>query len=300
MSGDMTPTAIGNQVLDACGVHKTLGDIESGTDEANVILRAYRQNLQQLLRAAHWGFARRQSPLVLLADASGQTANVGTQVQTPWNYAYAWPNDCMKARFVPWNPFGLDTTSTPTGNIAIPTTPVGPVGLQVPQVRLIPARFLVGTDPNYPAAPGVAYDQVQGTSPGGSTVIMTNVKNASLVYTSNIVWPSLWDSQFRQALVAMIASNVVLRLQPDVKVGMALRKDNIAIAMGAIKAARITDGNEAGFANTDHIPDWLTTRNTGGWGNQGTYGTFGFGVLGYGYDAIGFADGSGLSASAAF
>lgn len=298
MSGDMTPTAVANQVLDACGVRKTLSDIESGTDEANVILRAYRQNLQQLLRAAHWNFARRVAPLMLLADASGATADVGNLVQAPWLYAYRYPSDCLKARFVPLNPLGL--TAVPSDNIQIPTTPIGPTGLQLPASRLIPARFLIGTDANFPAAPGVAYDQVQGVSPAGSTVVMTNVQNAQLVYTANIVWPSLWDAQFRQALVAMIASNVVLRLQPDVKVGRALRTDNIAIAMGAIKAARISDGNEAGFSNTDHTPDWLTIRNTGGMGFGGTYGASNYGVLGYGYDAIGFADGSGLSASAAF
>lgn len=296
MSGDLSPTAVANQALDACGINFTLGDIQEGSDQANVLLRAYRQNLQQLLRAASWNFARKQAPLTLLADATGQTADVGTTVQVPWRFCYSYPTDAVKARFVIWNP--LDGVQIPTGNIQIPTTPqtTGQGQSPLTGARLIPARFLVGTDPNYPSASGVAYDQVQGASPGGSTVVMTNVAQAIMVYTANIVWPSLWDAQFRQALVALIASSVVLRLQPDKKLGMALRKENIAIARSAIISARVSDGNEAGFANTDHVPDWIRGRYAGGWsGAQSNYG-----VLGYGWDSIGFADGSGLSASAAF
>ena len=298
MSGDLSPTAIGNQSLDACGVNFTMGDMEEGSDQANVILRAYRQNLQQLLRACHWNFARAQRPLTLLADATGQTANVGTMVQVPWRFAYALPQDCVKMRFVVWNP--LTGVQIPVGNITIPTTPqtTGQGQSPLTGARLTPARFLLGTDPNYPSAPGVAYDQVQGTSPAGSTVIMTNVEQAVGVFTANIIWPSLWDPMFRQALVAMIASNVVLRLQSDKKLGMALRREQIAIAKGAINAARVTDGNEAGFANTDHVPDWIRGRYAGGWSGANIYG--GLGVLGYGYESVGFADGSGLSASAAF
>jgi hypothetical protein len=263
-----------------------------------VILRAYRQNLQQLLRAVHWNFARAQRPLTLLADATGQTADVGTLVQVPWRFAYALPQDCVKMRFVIWNP--LTGVQIPVGNITIPTTPqtTGQGQSPLTGARLTPARFLLGTDPNYPSAPGVAYDQVQGTSPAGSTVVMTNVEQAVGVFTANIVWPSLWDPLFRQALVAMIASNVVLRLQSDKKLGMALRREQIAIAKGAINAARVTDGNEAGFANTDHVPDWIRGRYAGGWSGANIYG--GLGVLGYGYESVGFADGSGLSASAAF
>ena len=118
---DMSPTAIANQSLDAAGITFTLGDIEEGTRSAQVCLRAYRHCLQQLLRAAHWNFARKQAQMELLADASGQTPNVGTIVPAPWTYEYAYPPDCMKA----------PVPEVPTHSLAAVTRPL-PLRLYVP------------------------------------------------------------------------------------------------------------------------------------------------------------------------
>ena len=73
-----TPATIVNQALDLLGVTGTIGDIEEGSEPARVALRWYEQTLHGLLRSAHWNFARKLSPLLLLNDASGQTAGVGT------------------------------------------------------------------------------------------------------------------------------------------------------------------------------------------------------------------------------
>lgn len=296
---DMSPTAIANQSLDAAGITFTLGDIEEGTRSAQVCLRAYRHCLQQLLRAAHWNFARKQAQMELLADASGQTPNVGTIVPAPWTYEYAYPPDCMKARFVPANPFGLNGF-IPQNNAQLPNVPLttGTGGPNFQGQRLIPARFLVATDFNYPPLPGQQSWQVQGVSPQGRTVILTNVKSAMLVYTALMLYPSIWDPQFRAAMVAYLASEIALPLNLDKKFGLSMRAQNIAIAKKKIEEARITDGNEMGFANVDHTPDWLQTRWTGGtWARSDGAGP---GILGYGYDGMGFCDGSGISSSAAF
>jgi hypothetical protein len=88
-----TPASIANQALDAIGRGGdiVIGDLTEGTREAKVILRAYSQCLRQLLRSANWDFARKQAPLVLLADQTGQTPNVGTIVSaTNWLYEYAY------------------------------------------------------------------------------------------------------------------------------------------------------------------------------------------------------------------
>ena len=105
-----------NQVLDAAGVDFTISDLEEGTLPAQKVLRAYGQCRDQLLRSANWAFARKEMHLTMLADATGQTPNVSTMTVLPWVYEYALPDDCMKARFVPWGPQGLQA-GIPPGNI---------------------------------------------------------------------------------------------------------------------------------------------------------------------------------------
>lgn len=293
---DLSPTAVANQALDAAGVNFTLGDIEEGTRQAQVCLRAYRNCLQQLLRAAHWNFARRQAPMALLADATGQTPSVGSLVPTPWIYSYQYPIDCMRARFVPWNLQGNNGV-IPANNAQLPNVPLTTgTGQIIAGARLRPARFLVATDFNNPPPAGEITWEVQGVSPQGRTVVLTNVKDAQLVYTSFVVYPSLWDSLFRGALVAYLAAEVALPLAIDKKFGMAMRRDNLGIVAQKLREARAADGNEVGFANTDHTPDWMSARHA-----QGARGVSdGPGVLGYGWESCGFEGGASTSSSASF
>jgi hypothetical protein len=285
------PADVANQALDAAGVEHTLGDLQEGTRVAQVTLRAYGQCLRQLLRAANWDFARKTSDMVLLADATGQTANVGSMVPTPWIYEYAYPIDCMKVRLVPWN-YGQDP-GIPTDNIQIPATiPLTTATGQPPLTgqRLRPARFVVATDPNYPPDPGQITWVVQGESPAGRTVILTNVKNAKVIYTALMLYPSVWDPLFREAMVAYLASQIALPLSTDKRFGMQLRKDNIEIAKMKIKEARVVDGNE-GISSSDISVDWMRTRNVGGRSSWG-YQDDGPGGFGGGWDSLAFPDGS--------
>jgi|SRR5579864_4178269 len=293
-----TPTDIANQSLDAIGLDFTLGDIEEGTRPAQVTLRAYRECLKQLLRAVHWNFARRQAPMVLLADATGSTAALPNLTADPeFLYEYAWPPDCLKARFVPWNP--LQNPGAPAGNIvpANPNAPLTSAPIQTPGagMKLRPARFLVGTDFNYIPNQGNVGWEIQGVSPQGQSVILTNVRNASLVYTALTLYPSLWDAEFRAAFVAYLASEIALPLSKDKKFGLQLRKEQIAIVKQKVTQARITDGNEA-WSSTDHVPDWIRVRQSGGtaagWGFYGMGGPGSAGVTGYGWDSLSFADGA--------
>jgi hypothetical protein len=287
------PADVANQALDAAGVEHTLGDLQEGTRVAQVTLRAYGQCLRQLLRAANWDFARKTSDMVLLADATGQSANVGSMVPTPWIYEYAYPIDCMKVRLIPWN-YGQDP-GIPTDNIQIPATiPLTTATGQPPLTgqRLRPARFVVATDPNYPPDPGQITWVVQGESPAGRTVILTNVKNAKVIYTALMIYPSVWDSLFREAMVAYLASQVALPLAKDKRFGMQLRKDNIELAKMKIKEARVVDGNE-GISSSDLSVDWMRTRNVGGRDSPYGYGNDGGpGGYGGGWDQCSFADGT--------
>ena len=295
------PQDIANRALDAAGVAFTIGDLEEGTRPAQVLLRSYGECLRQLLRGANWNFARKTAPMTLLGDATGQTANVGNQVTVPWLYSYALPTDAMKVRFIPWNGPGLLPT-VPASNIQAPQTPLYTGENPSPQTgqRLIPARFTVATDFNYPPPPGQISWEVSGVSPQGRTVVLTNVKQALCVYTALMLYPSVWDPLFREAMVAYLAAQCCLALHTDKKLALAVRPSLIQNVKDKLTEARRVDGDEM-WSSTDHIPDWMQARRSGGWG--GGYGGFGgsgawgagfgaLGVLGYGWDAVGFCDGS--------
>jgi hypothetical protein len=269
------PQDIANQALDAIGWPNSIGDLEDGTFEARVLLRAYSQCLRQLLRAAHWNFARKQTPLVLLADATGQTSNVGVMVPQPWVYSYAYPNDCMKMRFVPWSWPPAGAAGAPTGNIT-PPNPSAPLMTGVGAApwqgaRLKPARWLEGIDYSNPPPAGVEYWTQQGVSPQGRTAVFTNVKYAQGVYTALMNYPSNWDPLFRAAFVAYLASEIALPIwtNKDRKFGMAARTQQAAFAKDKILTARATDGNEGTF-NSDFEVDWMKFRHTDGgeWGGR--------------------------------
>jgi len=291
------PADIGNLALDAAGVDFMVADLQEGTKPAQVLLRAYGQCLRQLLRAAPWDFARAQMPLVLLGDATGNTANVSTKVQAPFTYAYQYPNDCMKLRFIPWNEGQI--TGTPTGNISISTTIPLTTATGIPNAigrRLRPSRFLIGNDPNYPSQNGAIYWEVQGQSPTGSTVIMSNVKQATAIYTRFMPYPTTWDPLFRAAMVSFLAAEIALPLAKMSVVGakgaLALRKENIEIAKARIKEARVVDGNEQMASSTIAV-DWMNARRSGGWGQrQNGFCDDGIGTYGGGYDSLALADGS--------
>lgn len=294
------PETLANRALDAAGSDEPIGNIQDGSRESKIIIRHYGPVLRQLLRAAHWDMARKQAPLQLLADATGQTANVGNQVPAPWIYEYAYPIDCMKLRFVPLNP-GNVASASPAGNIALPATPLM-TGLGQPsssQPRLVPTRFLIATDYNYPAQiqtgpGGTEWWNIQGISPSNRTVILTNVQQAIGVYTCLQTAPSLWDALFEAAFVAALAEKISVPLDtdPTKKKGIVFRDRNIVIAKECIRQARVSDGNEM-WTTTDHVPDWIRVRNSGAWGSQWGGGSSGGpGVLSCGWDAYGFGDGS--------
>jgi hypothetical protein len=126
----------------------------------------------------------------------------------------------------------------------------------------------------------------------GRTVVLTNVPNAILVYTSLVLTPSEWDPQFREAFVAYYASEIALPLSKDKKFGMQMRMQQAAIAKDKISEARARSANENWNVNS-HIPDWIRARNAGGgagyWGWGQEYGLEGGGGMGGfygGWDSI--------------
>ena len=304
------PADLANRALDALGlpVDQRIGDIEEG-GIASVLLRHYGPGVRQLARAAHWNFSRTRVRMQMLNDATGNTTRwqqqqgypvtvgLGTPGMRPWVYEYAWPTNCLKARFVP-RTMHNNFMQGPPGNYSIP--PVPPTtgfNNAAPFVRDHPARFLVGQD-NIPNLVGVPetwasfpdMSQTQGQALNYQTVILTNERCADLVYTALLTDPNQWDPLFQQAFVSWLAAQCAMTLLTDRKAALAVRDEQIRVAKSALEQARITDGNEGWFSN-DIVPDWLRIRNDGpgrgafGWGD-------GAGILFGAWDACGFADGT--------
>ena len=295
------PADIANQALDAIGrPDMALGDLQGGTEAGKVLLRAYGQCMRQLIRAAHWNWARKQASLVLLADATGNTPLVGTVVPQGWVYEYETPTDLEKPRCVPAN-WNNPANDAPQSKIQIAATPLG-TGVGVPSpvpFRVQPTRFLEAFDPNYPdASAGI---DTPGVSPVGRKVILSNVKNATLIYTAFLPYPNLWDSLFRSAFVAYLASEVALPLwaKEDRAFGLRVRDSQEAIVKEKVIQARLTDGNSDGPPTSDIRVDWMDTRYSAGpgmrsgWGLGGPgWGGDGPGMLWGGWDGLAVASGA--------
>ena len=294
------PADLINQALDAIGSDKLIGSIDDGTIVSEMARRNYGILLRALLRTAHWSFARKRAPLLLLGDATGQTLAANgspypTTVEPPWQFAYAWPVDCVKPIWLPLSALP-PTTGAPLMTSLTVAAPLAPMP--------IPARFLVASSDDFPVVIGETdWDSLpdlsadEGVGPVGRRIILTNQQNANLVFTKLALAPEEWDPLFRTAFVAVLGQAFCLKALDDRKVALAERDRQIGIAQRAIADARVASANEAGFPqSTDHTPDWIRARRAWGPGVSGWAGTFGPGMgpgfSFYGWDSMGWSNGS--------
>jgi hypothetical protein len=253
------PVDIVNRAFDECGI-PAIADLTQGRLSARVAERHYWPTVKQLLSAAHWNFARKEQPMNLLADLSGQLVP-DRDVMKGWSYMYEWPTDCVHPRWVPstWWSDGADISTAIYGISTGPTVVSG---------DRIPTPFIVSNSPRTNPIESQWYD-IEGHDPDSTRVMLTNQPNATLIYTGLMMYPDNWDPLFEQAVVAALAVRFALPLIQDRKEARIIRADNIAIARAALDEARVRDGNE-GWSVYNHVPDWIRTRWSGwGWGTNG-------------------------------
>jgi hypothetical protein len=229
-----------NRALDYLGV-EAIAEMSEGTTQARAAIRHYGPSVRDLLRAAPWNFARKMRVLDLMYDATAIPApgppptDPAITTIIPWLYAYAYPQDCVRVRYIPQiSP--VVTSQTP---------PMTGVSWNVQITGTQPAPFVV-------------------TTLFELNAILTNVQGAQLVYTSAMFDPQQWDSLFMTAVVALLAGRMALAVVPDKKLAMALRQTASAEAAGALNMARVADGNE-GWSVQDHLPDFMRIRGIQGW-----------------------------------
>jgi len=92
-------------------------------------------------------------------------------------------------------------------------------------------------------------------SPAPQRVVLTNQEFATMVYVADVTDPNVWDDQFQEAYVKVLAAQAALVLSGDKK----LANMKISEANSLISVARGGDGNE-GLTVNDVTPDWIRIR----------------------------------------
>lgn len=229
----MDQVGLCNLALGSVGAKTTISSLTESSAAARQCLLQYDAAAEAVLQAAHWNFARAQVTLSLLKDG---TATPSQNVPQPWVYEYAYPSDCVAARYV-MPLFATDGSSVP-GVAAMPYYQGPP---RVP--------FLISSDLDS-----------QGNR---NKVILTNQPSAVLVYTTRIDDVSLFDGQFVLALAAYLGARVAIPLTGDKN----MAKMAFDQADRTCRTAQASNGNE-GLTVVDSTPDWISARGySADWGN---------------------------------
>lgn len=199
-----SPEDVVNLALMRIGYPERVANIFDGTDAANAALNVYSQTRDELLRKEDWGFAERNMNLSLIKSApQGGYFPPGIwdpriYPPPPWLYEYVYPFDCLKVR-------------------AVKPTPL----------------FIINFDPQpYPFDVENDYNLSPPTK-----VILTNVQNAVLTYTGQILDPLTWEADFTEALADALGR----RLAPVLK-GLEETKLEMAAEPLSQRAADIQQG----------------------------------------------------------
>jgi hypothetical protein len=207
------------------------------TEQSNEAIQCnihYAQTRDQLLQMAFWNFARFQGTLSLIAaQQTPSSPAVGPSPPQPWNYEYAYPNDCLQMRYI--IPFcntgfldGVPISTQPNPNLS-------------PVFNGPPVMFIVTSD-----------NDQQGNQ---INAVCTNQFQAIGVYTRRISNVGLFSAAFVDAFAAALAAKIALALTGD----KAMKKILLGAANQIIIQARVSDGNE-GLTTQDITPDWLAAR----------------------------------------
>lgn len=222
-------------------------DPSDGSTEADFFALFYEQYVKLIARSAPWNCLRKQASLSVLQAAAGTSENPdGETIDTPprpWTYAYAYPSDCVLARFIlPYLPSTDSQTPVLAGTYATAYAPayIGSV------------KFLVANSADDEGNP--------------QRVILTNMQSAELVYTAFIEDPDMWDVHYQQTVVTALCALAVDGLARNNSLATKKSKD----AKEMIIQARLSDGNE-GETVVDYTPDWIAARHGATDLNYGQY-----------------------------
>lgn len=236
-------TSLINRSLSSIGTRTTISSINEQSNEANAAAVWYDASRRSLLRMAPWNCAQNYNTMTLLKAAPGTPENPGLNAPTTWNksippppwaFEYIYPADCLRPLWV----VPQFATGFASGGVPITTAVTGgtPSYWNGP-----PVRFKVAID--------------QDSFGNDMRVILTNQDQAILAYIKDVQNSQIFDSQFVEAFVAILAARMINQLTGD----KALANAKIQEANRLIEVARVGDGNE-GLSINDVTPDWIRVR----------------------------------------
>ncbi len=249
-----------NRALSVIGTRSTIASMTESTPEAQACTIHFEAVTRATLRLAPWSFARCVTQGALLAAAPGTVENpqgyaplplvpisaANPKGSTPaqivsWQYEYAWPQNCIRLRQVKY-PF-----DTPGQAGSVPLWPGAAQG-----------GYLAGGDMGLENR--VPYQICLDADASGNQikVILSNIEYALIVYTALVDNPNLWDDEFSEAMVFLLASHLVGALIGDKQMDKALYEK----AINAATTARAVDANEQPVS-PNHTPDFIRVRT--GW-----------------------------------
>lgn len=238
-----TAVDIANRALSLIGTRSTIASLDEASTEAINAQTWYASTRDELLRMAHWNFAKKTANLTLLKAASGTPENPTPAASAAWDpsqpppgwlYSYAYPSDCLLLRrIVPMLTTAL-LSSTPltaaTSSLAVPYNASAP-----------PVRFSIATDTDASGNP--------------VTVILTNQQQAIGEYTTRIVVEDAFDALFIESMSFALAAKFVINMAGDKTLANML----FGMANKVVTQARATDGSE-GLTVMQSLPDWIKVR----------------------------------------
>lgn len=206
MTAGVTSVLISNFALSHCG--RSTAPIQSLTEnsvEARLCNLWYDQCRRECLEVMDWSFSRRRISLSLDGDAP----------PAEWTYRYQVPSD-MLSHLCLWNPFS--GRAVPSGNF--------PVGFW--------SAYLGDLTNAIPYALELSLDSTRLT-------LLTNQANAILVYTADIIDPTLFSSGFVNALSHLLATKIAYAISGK----MTVKQDQEKAFAAALANAAANDANQS-------------------------------------------------------
>ncbi len=250
-----------NRALSVIGTRSSIASMTEASPEATACTTHFEGACRALLRIAPWSFARTTVQGALIAAAPGTLENPNGTAPLPlvpisaanpasstpvqivsWLYEYAWPQDCVRLRQVK-EPFNQPNQGLNVANL-------WPGVMEAP----IFMGALMGMDLSNRVSYQINLDK--DATGNQIKVVLTNIEYALIVYTALVDNPNLWDDEFSEAFVFMLASHLVGALVGDKQLDQALYKKASDMAI----IARAVDGNEQPVS-PNHTPDWIRARS---------------------------------------
>lgn len=202
MAATISPVLIGRMALSHVGARSIIESFDEESGEAKEINLWYDFARKQTLEAFDWNFARKR--LALAGHDDDPPDN--------WLFRYQYPADCLVARHIV-NPANQFTAISSTGRVWVTSHELQR------QNDAIPFEI----------------EQSNGTKS-----ILTNLEEATLVYTFNLESTALFSNLFVEALSRCLAARVAFKLSG--KQSVADKQFQIFYAL--IREAERSNGNE--------------------------------------------------------